>query len=94
MKNDKDINSSLKNIKKALREEKDIISSNNNNNDFFLLENLIEKKNPSSISSNADIKNKAKSDNLKKVTNRSSIKKFNTLKKIKLEMKKLKYQKR
>ena len=81
MKNDKDINSSLNNIKKALREEKDIIDSNKENNDFFLLENVIEKKNPSSISSNPDIKNKVKSNNLKKVTNRSSIKKFNTLKK-------------
>ena len=93
MKNDKDINSSLNNIKKALREEKDIIDSNKENNDFFLLENVIEKKNPSSISSNADIKNKVKSNNLKKVTNRSSIKKFNTLKKKKLEKKKLKHQK-
>lgn len=81
MKNDKDINSSLNNIKKALREEKDIIDSNKENNDFFLLENVIEKKNLSSTSSNADIKNKANSNNLKKVTNRSSIKKFNTLKK-------------
>ena len=81
MKNDKDINSSLNNIKKALREEKDIIASNKENNDFFLLENVIEKKNLSSISSNPDIKNKVKSNNLKKVTNRSSIKKFNTLKK-------------
>ena len=44
MKNDKDINSSLNNIKKALREEKDIIASNKENNDFFLLENVIEKK--------------------------------------------------
>ena len=44
MKNDKDINSSLNNIKKALREEKDIISSNKENNDFFLLENVIKKK--------------------------------------------------
>ena len=43
MKNDKDINSSLNNIKKALREEKDIISSDRENNDFFLLENVIEK---------------------------------------------------
>ena len=81
MKNDKDINSSLNNIKKALREEKDIIASDKENNDFFLLENVIEKKIRSSISSNADIKNKAKSNNLKKVINRSSIKKFNTLKK-------------
>ena len=46
MKNDKDINSSLNNIKKALREEKDIIDSNKENNDFFLLENVIEKKIP------------------------------------------------
>ena len=35
MKNDKDINSSLNNIKKVLREEKDIIASNKENNDFF-----------------------------------------------------------
>ena len=44
MKNDKDINSSLINIKKALREEKDINSIKEGNNNFFLLENVIEKK--------------------------------------------------
>ena len=44
MKNDKDINNSLNNIKKALREEKDIIDSDKENNDFFLLENVIEKR--------------------------------------------------
>ena len=36
MKNDKDINSSLNNIKKALREEKDTISSDRENNDFSI----------------------------------------------------------
>ena len=43
MKNDKDINSSLNNIKKALRDEKDVVTSAKENNDFFLLENVIKK---------------------------------------------------
>ena len=81
MKNNKDINNSLNNIKKALSEEKDVIAYDKENNDFFLLENVIEKNPRSSISSNADIKNKAKSNNLKKVANKSSVKKFSTIKK-------------
>lgn len=77
MKNDKDINNSLHNIKKALREDKELVTSNKENNDFFLLENIIEKKN---ISSNTDVKNKFKPNNPKKVINKTTIKKFNTLK--------------
>tara|TARA_B100001939_G_C16716512_1_gene519364 strand:- start:216 stop:665 length:450 start_codon:yes stop_codon:yes gene_type:complete len=81
MKNDKNINSSLHNIKKALREEKDIVNSEKENNDFFLLENVIEKKDPSNNSINIDVKNKVKSNNSKKVINRSGIRKLNSLKK-------------
>ena len=44
MKNDKDINNSLSNIKKALREERNISENNKDDNDFFLLEDVIEKK--------------------------------------------------
>ena len=44
MKNDKDINNSLSNIKKALREERNISENNKDDNDFFLLEDVVEKK--------------------------------------------------
>ena len=44
MKNDKDINNSLSNIKKALREEGNISENNKGDNDFFLLEDVVEKK--------------------------------------------------
>ena len=40
MKNDKDINNSLSNIKKALREEGNISENNKDDNDFFLLEDV------------------------------------------------------
>ena len=43
MKNDKDINNSLSNIKKALSEDKEILKNNDDNN-FFLLEDIVEKK--------------------------------------------------
>ena len=84
MKNDKDINNSLSNIKKALREEKEVITSDKENSDFFLLENIIEKKNFSSAKRNTDIKNKVKLNNPKKVIAKSTIKKFSTLKKNKV----------
>ncbi len=45
MKNDKDINNSLSNIKKALREERNSSENNKPENDFFLLEDVVEKKN-------------------------------------------------
>ena len=44
MKNEKDINNSLSNIKKALREENETPDANIDNNNFFLLENVIENK--------------------------------------------------
>ena len=44
MKNDKDINNSLSNIKKALREENKISKNDKDDNDFFLLEDVVEKK--------------------------------------------------
>ena len=44
MKNDKDINNSLSNIKKALREESNILENSEDDNDFFLLEDVVEKK--------------------------------------------------
>ena len=43
-KNDKDINNSLSNIKKALRAEQGVSENNQGNNDFFLLEDVVEKK--------------------------------------------------
>ena len=44
MKNDKDINNSLNNIKKALREEKDIIASNKEIMIFFSTRKCNRKK--------------------------------------------------
>ena len=84
MKNEKDINNSLSNIKKALREEKETADANIENNNFFLLENVIENK-VLSKTNNVDKENKPELKNIKKEEDKKLIGKVNSIKKIKQE---------
>ena len=75
MKNEKDINNSLSNIKKALREEKESPDANIENNNFFLLENVIDNK-VLSKTNNVDKENKSELENIKKEEDKKLIKKL------------------
>ena len=91
MKNEKDINNSLSNIKKALREEKETPDANTENNNFFLLENVIEKK-VLSKTNNVDIENIKKAEDQKLIGKVNAIKK-NKSRKVKTENSKKQFHK-
>ena len=74
MKKNTDINNSLSNIKKALRDENGADFIKNDNSNFFLLENVIEKKVPHN-------KKKIERDIRRKTTDKKILKKVDVSKK-------------
>ena len=83
MKNDKDINNSLSNIKKALRDKKEVNLNKENTNDYFLLENVIKKK-PLHKTSSVGLENKIKEENIRKVYEKKALKQTDSIKKNKI----------
>ena len=93
MKNDNDINNSLSNIKKALREAPNPSKSNKENEDYFLLENVIEKKALHKKAGKSS-PNKFEAENNKKNTNNRLLKKSKVTEKNKIKNEKIKFSKK